>query len=112
MLLQSLDGFVHYLNQHAGSKQWKYLKFGLARLAREHPEANPREVLFNWLMNHFQDYEMWVDKHNSPKNTCILCDSGNVKKSALELNKTYYVHFVCQDCGYSWNRKMYVKKVN
>ena len=58
----SLEGFVYYLNRRSNSKQFKYLKYGLMRLARENPDANPREVIAEFFVLHVHNYEEWLRK--------------------------------------------------
>ena len=68
-MMGTLDGFVRSLNAYHDrhgltAKQWKYLKFGLARLAKEHPEADPRVVILEWFSEHIYAYEQYLERHN------------------------------------------------
>ena len=53
----TLEGFYFYLMNHSDAEQTKYLKYGLGRLAKEHPNANPREALIEFFVEHCHKYE-------------------------------------------------------
>jgi hypothetical protein len=63
----TLEGFYYFLIKRSKSKQTKYFKYALGRLAKEFPNENPREVLLEWLAEHLYAYERWLYKLREKK---------------------------------------------
>lgn len=58
----TIEGFYLWLVAKNKTKQSKYFKFALGRLARENPTADPRLVVLEWFAEEMYAYEQWLKK--------------------------------------------------
>ena len=58
----SLEGFVDWFVNTSQTKQMRYLKYGLARLAREHPTVEPQQVILDFFAERIHEYRVHVHK--------------------------------------------------
>jgi len=56
----SLEGFYLWWIVNSDSKQMHALKYGIARLAREHPDKDPREAIVEYFAEAVFQYEQHV----------------------------------------------------
>lgn len=54
---RSLQSFYYWFCHQASGKQGRYFKYALGRLAKEHPEADPRVVILEWMSEQITAYE-------------------------------------------------------
>lgn len=59
----TLEGFVYYFRLNGKGKQHGPLLAALARIARDHPNADPRKVIIEYLAENLVAYERTLDRY-------------------------------------------------
>lgn len=57
-----LEGYFLWFIANSESKQARYFKFALGRLAKEHPDVDPRKVILEFFSESIHKYEQHVRK--------------------------------------------------
>lgn len=64
----TLKGFYYYYGRKCNTPQRRLFLKGLARLARQFPEADPRQALIEHLLSWVTRYEQYIEEANHEKN--------------------------------------------